>query len=124
MRFLIDTNCCIYLFANSFPKLTERVADTAVGDIGISAISFAELALGTSHGKLPDRKALDLLARQMPVQPFDEAAARAYAELPFRRGSYDRLIGAHALSLELTVITRNEADFADIPGLRIENWTI
>jgi tRNA(fMet)-specific endonuclease VapC len=43
--------------------------------------------------------------------------------LPFRRASYDRLIAAHALSLDLTLITNNEGDFADVPGLRVENWT-
>ena len=60
----------------------------------------------------------------MPILPFDEAAARCYAQLPFRRGRFDRLLAAHALSLGSTVITDNEADFADIPGLTIENWTL
>jgi tRNA(fMet)-specific endonuclease VapC len=58
------------------------------------------------------------------VLPFDEAAARAYARLPFKRGRFDRLLAAHALSLDLTVITNNERDFSDIAGLRVENWTI
>ena len=55
--------------------------------------------------------------------PFDEAAVRAYAALPFRRGSFDRLIAAHALALDLTLVTSNVRDFADIPGLLVENWT-
>ena len=59
----------------------------------------------------------------VPVMPFDEGAARLYARLPFRRGSFDRLVAAHALSLGLTLVTNNGRDFADIPGLRIENWT-
>ena len=64
------------------------------------------------------------LFEAFPALPFDAEAARVYARVPFRRGKFDRLIGAHALALGLTVITSNEADFADIPGLRVENWTI
>ena len=44
--------------------------------------------------------------------------------LPFRRGSYDRLIAAHALSHGLIIVTDNERHFADIPGLNVENWTV
>ena len=123
MRYLIDTNCCIYLFANSYPALSRRVLATPQGDIGLSTIVFAELALGSMNGKAPPFEALEELAEQMPLLPFDGAAARAYSTLPFRRGRYDRLLAGHALSLGLAIITRNERDFADIPDLKIENWT-
>ncbi len=43
--------------------------------------------------------------------------------LPFRRASFDRLIAAHALSYDLTVLTDNIAHFEDVPSLRVENWT-
>lgn len=124
MRYLIDTNCCIFLFAGEYRTLIDRVSATPVGEIGLSSIVFAELALGVRHGKPPLERQLEELARQMPILPFDEAAARCYAGLPFRRGRFDRMLGAHALSLGSTVITNNEADFADIPGLTIENWTL
>lgn len=124
VRYLIDTNCCIFLFAGKHPALLNRVAATPVGEIGLSSIVFAELALGVRHGKPPLERQLEQLATQMPILPFDEAAARCYAGLPFRRGRFDRLLAAHALSLGSTVITDNEADFADIPGLIIENWTL
>jgi tRNA(fMet)-specific endonuclease VapC len=123
MRYLIDTNCCIYLFANSYPALSKRVLETAQGEIGLSAIVFAELALGSMNGKAPPLEALERFLEQMPLLPFDEAAARAYSKLPFRRGRYDRLLAGHALSQGLAIITRNERDFVNIPGLKIENWT-
>jgi len=123
MRFLVDTNTVIYLVGGAFPALTRRIEDTPVGDIGLSAIVFAELALGSYNGLAPAIDTLDRLIDQMPLLPFDEAAARAYAALPFRRGRFDRLLAAHALSLGATVITRNLADFSDIPGLKVENWT-
>ena len=55
--------------------------------------------------------------------PFDEDAARAYARVPFRRGKLDRLIAAHTLALDVVLITANDRDFADVPGLKIEDWT-
>lgn len=58
------------------------------------------------------------------VLPFDRLAAESYVKLPFKRGSYDRLIGAHSLSLDLTLVTANERHFANIPGIRVENWTV
>ena len=66
---------------------------------------------------------LAALLQAIAVLPFDEAAARVYGELPFKRRGFDRLIGAHALSLGLIVVTANEQDFDDIPQLIVENWT-
>lgn len=123
VRYLFDTNCCIYLFSGTYSKLINRVLETTAGDIGLSAITFAELAWGSNQGKPPDQAALNLLAAQMPVLPFDAAAADIYGRLPFKRGSFDRLIAAHSLSLGLTFVTHNVADFADIPDLCVEDWT-
>ena len=39
-----------------------------------------------------------------------------------RRDALDQLIAAHALSLGLMLVTNNEADFKDYPGLKVENW--
>ncbi|HWT11325.1 MAG TPA: type II toxin-antitoxin system VapC family toxin [Allosphingosinicella sp.] len=123
MRYLIDTTCCIYLFAGTYPALGKRIGATPYGEIGLSMIVFAELALGSLNGKAPPMEVLERLARQMPLLPFDEAAALAYARLPFRRGRYDHLLAGHALSRGLAIITRNERDFGGIPGLRTEDWT-
>ena len=61
---------------------------------------------------------------RIPILPFDRQAAIAYAQLPFRRGSFDRLIAAHALAGGLTLVTNNERDFAGVADLKLENWTI
>ena len=124
MRYLIDTNCCIYLYSNAYPSLIRRVSATSAGEIGMSTIVFAELALGSANGLGPSPESLEMLIGQIPVVSFDERAARAYATMPFRRGRYDRLLAAHALSLDMIVITRNVADFGDLPGLAVENWTL
>jgi len=121
---LIDTDCAIYAMTARFPQLRERLEAREPGSVVISTINFAEIALGVANGKLPPAEILEAFVQAIPIVPFDEAAARAYARLPFRRGRFDRLMAAHALSLDAILITNNERDFADIPGLRIENWTV
>ncbi len=124
MKYLLDANSIIHLLSAAFPKFTKRVAETEAGAIGVSSIAFAEVIHGSQKGKPPALAMLDQFVAEIPLLDFDEAAARAYADIPFKRHSYDRLIAAHALSLGLTVITRNEKDFADVPGLLFEDWTV
>lgn len=123
-RYLIDADSSIYAMIDADSPVVRRIADCAPGEICISAISFAEIALGSQLGKPPPYGLLDAFIEAIPLLPFDEAAARAYTLLPFKRARFDRLLAAHALSIGATVITNNEADFADVPGLAVENWTL
>ncbi len=124
MKYLFDANSCIYLLSGAYPALTARVADTEAGASGISSIAFAEVSLDTHRLQPPIQSLLDAFALEIPVLPFDEAAARVYAKLPYQRGSYDRRIAAHALSRGLILITRNTRDFADIAELKYEDWSV
>ena len=123
MKYLIDTNCCIYLFNGEYPNLRQRIAETEAGDIGLSVIVLAELGVGARIGKFPSGEHLKRLREEMPLIAFEEQDAETFATLPFRRGRVDRLLAAHAVSRNLTLITNKEADFAGLPGLRVENWT-
>lgn len=123
MKYLLDSNALISIGLDSDDTLSARAADCDEGDIVTSAIVLAEVLHGSERGKPPPLKVLALMTEEIPVLPFDDRAANAYASVAFKRASYDRLIAAHALSLGLTVVTDNEADFADVPGLRVENWT-
>jgi tRNA(fMet)-specific endonuclease VapC len=124
-RYLIDSDLAIYSMGGERDSvLNRRLASCYPGDVAISAISFAEVALGTWNGKPPRQDVLDAFVHIIPIVDFDEAAAREYARLPFKRARFDRLLAAHALSIDATIITNNEADFADVPGLKIENWTL
>lgn len=123
-RYLIDSDCAIYAMVDADSPLVRRISECEPGDIAISAISVAEIALGSYAGKPPAPEVLDAFIQAIPLLPFDEAAARAYARLPFKRARFDRLLAAHALSVEATIVTNNEGDFADVPGLTVENWAI
>ena len=124
IRFLLDANIAVYAMEGIYPALRNRMESFEPGEVAISVISFAEVAYGTWIGKPPTPELLDAFVASIPLVPFDEAAAREYARLPFKRARFDRLLAAHALSIGATVVTNNEADFEDVPGLKVENWTL
>lgn len=121
---MIDADMAIYAMSERHSRLNDRLADCYPGDVAISAISFAEIAVGSYVGKPPHAEVLAAFVSVVPILPFDEGAAREYARLPFKRARFDRLLAAHALSLDATIVTNNERDFLDVPGLRVENWTL
>ncbi len=124
MKYLLDSNAIIALVMSLDARLVVRAGECDEGDMVTSAIAYAEVAHGSTRGKAPAFDQLQAFVEEVPVLDFDYKAAQVYAALPFRRGSYDRLIAAHALSQGVTLVTANEADFADVPGLTVENWTV
>ena len=123
MRFLLDSSIIIKLTTGQGEALRLRAADCLEDEMVTSAVAIAEVLYGSANEKPPPLVQLEVFLSLVKVLDFDLAAARAYAELPFKRASYDRLIAAHALSLGLTVVTSNVKHFADGPGLTVENWT-
>ncbi len=123
MKYLLDSNVIIALVMNVDEGVVRRASECEAGDIVTSVIAYAEVVYGSINSRPPAVEQLQAFVEEVQVLDFDFKAALAYATLPFRRASYDRLIAAHALSLDLTLITNNEGDFADVPGLRVENWT-
>ena len=124
MKYLLDSNIIIRLSMGIGGALRERAAQCEHDELVTSSIVLAEVAHGSNKGRPPTLDRLRSILEEVPVLDFDYKAALAYASLPFKRGSYDRLIAAHALSHDLVLVTDNERDFADVPGLKIENWTI
>jgi len=127
--YMLDTNMCIYLMKHQPEQVARRFAQCYVGDVVMSAITFAELEYGVtvSENHARERKNLDALVEDIPVAPFDASAAAAYGpirEAPRerKRDHLDKLIAAHAVALGVTLVTNNARDFAAYPGLKIENW--
>ena len=120
--FLLDTNIAIYAMRGEPDVLRSRMSECAEGSVFVSTISLSEIAVGYGEGVMtaPDVQAL---LGQVGAVPFDARAAAVYGTLPFKRARFDRLIAAHALALGLTLVTNDERDFADIPDLKLENWT-
>jgi tRNA(fMet)-specific endonuclease VapC len=124
VKYLLDSNIIVYLTMNSNERVVRRAAECNEGDLVTSAVAYAEVAFGSLNAQPPSMDQLQAFVEEVPVLDFDYKAALAYATLPFKRGSFDRLIAAHALSHGLTVVTHNEKHFADVPGLVVENWTV
>jgi tRNA(fMet)-specific endonuclease VapC len=124
IRYLIDADSSIYAMSGDYEVMRSRITSCAPGEIALSVISYAEIAVGTYAGKPPAPEVLAAFVSAIPLVGFDDVAAREYARLPFKRARFDRLLAAHALSIGAVVITNNDGDFADVPGLKVENWTI
>jgi tRNA(fMet)-specific endonuclease VapC len=120
--FLVDANIAIYALRDRGSAASRRIESCVPGSVVTSSIVYAEILRGFPFGEPAPHDGLYALFDLIPVLPFDKAAAEAYRRVPFRRGTFDRLIAAHALSLDLVLVTNNERDFADVPGLRVENW--
>lgn len=127
--YLLDTNVCIDFLTGRSETLARRMG-VAFGNLTVSAITVAELLVGGRASADPDgdMKRIDTFVATLDVAAFDREAARAYGalarKLGVKRSSFDRLIGAQALALGLTLVTRNERGFSDIPTLQVENWTL
>lgn len=122
--FLLDSNACIYILEGLSIPLRQRVEALEPGRIVTSSIVYAEVMRGIDRDDQEANAKASRLFELIPALAFDTNAAEVYRCIPFKRGKFDRLIGAHALSLGLTVITNDISDFDDIPGLNIENWTL
>lgn len=130
MRYMLDTNICIHLIQHQPPEVMMRFAQLQLGDVVMSVVTLAELRHGVERNpelKTAADAALNKLLELIPAIPFDHDAATCYGILAAairdrKRDALDRLIAAHALSLDVTLVTNNEADFKDYPRLSVENW--
>ncbi len=131
MRYLLDTNICIYLIKKKPLKILEKLRMSDISDVAISSVTMAELEYGVTKSGKPEqnRDALTEFTTPLEIVQFDAVAAyhygqiRAYLELrgtPI--GSMDMLIAAHAISLSYILVTNNEREFQRVQGLIIENW--
>ena len=131
MKLMLDTNVCIYLIKEHPASVLERFVSHPVGDVGISVITLAELEYGVTKSSRParNREALEQFASPLEVAAFDRPASTAYGKLRATLekkgqpiGSLDLLLAAHALSLDVRLVTHNVKEFGKVPDLRIEDW--
>ncbi|MCK9413480.1 MAG: type II toxin-antitoxin system VapC family toxin [Prolixibacteraceae bacterium] len=132
MYYLLDTNICIYIIKKKPAEVFEKFKNLAIGDVGISSITLAELQYGIekSSNSLKNREALEKFLTPIEIIDFGHKATFEYgiirAELEKKGipiGSLDTLIASHAKSLDVILVTNNVREFERIPGLKIENWT-
>jgi tRNA(fMet)-specific endonuclease VapC len=129
MKYLLDTNAVIALLNETKSRTARRARRHKPGDVGISAIVLHELYYGAFKSQRTVRNVAVVDTLQFSVVEFDEDDARQAGELrallasrgtPI--GPYDVLIAGQARARKLTLVTRNTAEFARVPGLRLEDW--
>jgi tRNA(fMet)-specific endonuclease VapC len=131
MKYMLDTNICIYIIKQKPQNVIERFRQAEVSQIGVSSITLSELTYGVMKSAKPEQNRLALVQFLAPIEipAYDDAAAQHYGEIRAHLeregkpiGSLDLLIAAHALSLNSFLITNNESEFKRVPNLKIENW--
>jgi tRNA(fMet)-specific endonuclease VapC len=132
IRYLLDTNICIYIMNRRPIEIIHKFKQFNVGDIGISTITASELQYGAVKSKNPKlniQRVEEFLA-PLEILLYDHNAANLYGEIRHNLetkgeciGPLDMLIAAHALSNDIILVTNNEKEFQRVNNLRIENWT-
>lgn len=131
MRYMLDTNICIYSIKHKPEQVFLRLQEHEPADICISSVTYAELVHGVEKSQAieKNRLALALLLSNIEILNFDANAAESYGKIradlekqgtPI--GPLDMMIAGHAKSLNYTVVTNNTKEFNRVPGLKIENW--
>ena len=131
MKYLIDTNICIYIINRRPARIIEKFRQFELGEIGISTITTSELQYGVSKSvhRKTNQKRLEQFMAPFEILAYDEMAAEAYRDIRFHLekdgqpiGPLDVLIAAHALSRNLVLVTNNDQEFKRVKNLQVENW--
>ena len=131
MRYMLDTNICIYLIKKKPDYLIRRLKTFEVSDIVISSMTLSELEYGIekSQNSAQNRMALDGFVAPFDIVHYDNRAAMHYGKIRANLekkgkiiGPLDLCIAAHALSLDLVLVTNNVREFSRVEGLKILNW--
>ncbi len=131
MRYMLDTNICIYAIKHKPEKVFQKLQEVDPSDVCISSVTYAELVHGVEKSAAVDknRLALSILLANIEILDFDVNAADGYGKIradlekngtPI--GPLDMMIAGHAKSLDHTVVTNNVKEFKRVSGLKIENW--
>lgn len=131
MTYLLDTDICISIIKNRFVGLIKKLRRVGIENVGISAITIAELEYGVSNSDRSGESRARLYEFMVPFAfiDFDLNAARQYGkirkELKERGqpiGPMDTMIAAIAMAHGQTLVTNNGKEFGKVPGLKTENW--
>jgi tRNA(fMet)-specific endonuclease VapC len=131
MKYLIDTNICIYIMNNRPTDVIQKFKKINIGEIGVSTITISELQYGVakSQSRTNNQIRLDEFIAPLEILPYDRAAAKAYGDIRYQLekigqtiGPLDLLIASQAMSQNLIIITNKDREFVRIRKLKVENW--
>jgi tRNA(fMet)-specific endonuclease VapC len=130
MRYLLDTDTCIYALKHDRRVLTMMLSRSR-SDVSVSVITEGELRTGAAKSSAPVRTArlVDAFLAPIDILQFTSADAAVYARVRAQLeragtplGPLDTLIAGQAVARQLTLVSNNEREFRRVSGLRLENW--
>ena len=130
MRYMLDTDICIYVINARPAAVLEKFLAHETEGLGISAVTAGELHFGVrKSGSRRNTLALEKFLAPLEIAEFGTGAARVYGELRSALekkgtpiGALDTQIAAHALALGVTLVSNNLREFKRVPKLALENW--
>jgi tRNA(fMet)-specific endonuclease VapC len=131
MKYLLDTNICIYLIKKQYPEILAKLLRIGFEKVGICTITLAELEFGVANSSRSMEAQAALFEFILPFEllDFNYTAASFYGKIRKELkdkgqpiSDMDMLIAAIAMANELVLVTNNEKEFRRISGLKIENW--
>ena len=130
MKFLLDTDTCIYALKRERGVL-ERLLAHSPAEVAVSVITEAELRTGAAKSDAAAKtgRLVENFLRPLTILDFVSTDAAIYAQVRAKLeraakpiGPLDTLIAAHAVARKLTLVSNNRKEFGRVPGLAIENW--
>ncbi len=131
MKYLLDTDTCIYIIKHKPAQVLEKFLSLEVGSVSVSAVTVAELLYGAEKSQYPqqNRDALGKFLMPLNILDFNLAAAESYGKIRAALekkgipiGAYDLMIAAQAFSQDLILVSNNLREFSRISDLQLENW--
>ncbi|MDP3561145.1 MAG: type II toxin-antitoxin system VapC family toxin [Legionellaceae bacterium] len=132
MKYMLDTNMCIYIIKQHPERVLKKFITLPIGDVCISSITLAELTYGVykSQHQKKNKMALSQFLSPLDIMPFEEGTSEYYGKLQSYLekqgtpiGSLDTMIAAHAQCLDSILVTNNKKEFTRVPDLNIEDWS-
>lgn len=131
MRFLLDTDTCIYALKQN-ESVLRNLLSTAREDVFISVVTEGELRTGAakSSSAVKTLHLIENFLRPLAILDFTSEDAKVYATVRAKLeragtpiGPLDTLIASQAIARKLTLVSNNEREFRRVSSLAIANWT-
>lgn len=131
VRYLLDTNICIYIAKHNPPKVRERFARHAGAELAMSVVTLGELRYGAEKSQQREKAltTISRLASTIQIAPLTETVGEHYGQIRAALarsgqiiGNNDLWIAAQARAEGWILVSNNEREFSRVEGLHVENW--
>src|SRR5215831_4579396 len=131
VRYLLDTNMASYVIKDNVPHVRDNLRRVPMAEVGISAVTEAELRFGVERKPQASRLqlAVEEFLLRVEIVPWDSPAAMQYAKLRSAlensgtpMGNLDMMIAAQALAIDATLVSHDRV-FQRMKHLKLEDWT-